>query len=97
MLRHIFVGPTFPGCSDEALSDVVDTLGELPSLVPWIRDFSVEKTLDWSGTRAIVLIAEFDSQEDWARYMHEPKHLALGDRIKDAIDLSRMTVVQTNA
>jgi hypothetical protein len=29
--------------------------------------------------------------------MHEPKHLALGDRIKDAIDLSRMTVVQTAA
>ncbi len=28
--------------------------------------------------------------------MHEPKHLALGDRIKDAIDLSRMTVVQTD-
>lgn len=97
MLRHIFVGPTFPGCSDEALSDVVDTLRELPGLVPWIRDFSVEKTLDWSGTRAIVLIAGFDSQEDWERYMHEPTHLALGDRIKDAIDLSRMTVVQTGA
>jgi hypothetical protein len=97
MLRHIFVGPTLPGCTEKDLSDVVDTLRELPGLVPWIRDFSVEKTLDWSGNRAVVLIAEFDSQADWERYMHEPKHLALGDRIRGAIDLSRMTVVQTDA
>lgn len=97
MLRHIFVGPTHPGCPDDAMLDVVNTLRELPGLVPWIRDFSVEKTFTWSGTQAVVLIAEFDSQADWERYMHEPKHLALGDRIKDVIDLSRMTVVQTDA
>ncbi|SAL00868.1 Stress responsive A/B Barrel Domain protein [Caballeronia temeraria] len=97
MLRHIFIGPTFPDCTEGSLSGVVDTLNELPTLVPWIRAFSVEQTLDWSGIRAIVLIAEFDSQADWERYMHEPKHLALGDRIKDFIDLSKMTVVQTQA
>jgi hypothetical protein len=97
MLRHIFVGPAMPDCTDASLSGVIDTLRELPALVPWIRDFSVEKTLDWSGTQGVVLIAEFDSQADWERYMHEPRHLALGDHIKDAIDLSRMTVVQTDA
>lgn len=97
MLRHIFIGPTLSDCTDAALSGVVDTLRELPGLVPWMRDFSVEKTLTWSGTQAVVLTATFDSQADWERYMHEPKHLALGDRIKDAIDLSRMTVVQTGA
>lgn len=97
MLRHIFIGPALPGCTEADLSGVIDTLSELPTLVPWMRNFSVEKTLDWSGTRAVVLIAEFDSQDDWKRYMHEPKHVALGDRIKDAIDLSRMTVVQTKA
>ena len=88
MLRHIFIGPTFPDCSEASLAAVVDTLSELPRLVPWIRGFSVEKTLDSSGTRAVVLIAEFASLADWERYMHEPKHLALGDRIKDAIDLT---------
>jgi hypothetical protein len=97
MLRHIFIGPALPGCTEADLSGVIDTLSELPKLVPWIRDFSVEKTLDWSGMRAVILIAEFDSQDDWKRYMHEPKHEALGDRIKDAIDLARMTVVQTEA
>lgn len=97
MLRHIFIGPTLPGCTDEALSDAVETLRELPGLVPWMRNFSVEKSLHWSDTQAIVLIAEFDSKADWELYMHEPEHLALGDRIKDAINLSRMTVVQTNA
>lgn len=56
MLRHIFVGPTLPGCTDASLADVVDTLRELPTLVPWIRCFSVKKTLDWSGTQAVVLI-----------------------------------------
>ncbi|SAL00242.1 Stress responsive A/B Barrel Domain protein [Caballeronia temeraria] len=97
MLRHIFIGPTFPACTEASLSGVVETLSELPALVPWIRDFSVKQTLDWSATRAVVLIAEFDSREDWERYMHEPKHLALGDRIKDFIDLSSMTVVLTDA
>jgi hypothetical protein len=97
MLRHIFVGPAMPGCTDARLSEVANTLRELPALVPWIQDFSVEKTLDWSGMQAIVLIAEFKSRSDWERYMNEPRHLAIGDRIKDAINLSRMTVVQTDA
>ena len=95
MLRHIFIGPAMPGCTDTQLSNVVGTLRELPGLVPWIRKLSVEKTLDWSGTQGVVLIAEFDSRQDWERYMHEPQHLALGDRIKDAIELSQMTVLQT--
>ncbi|MFC9839616.1 Dabb family protein [Rhodococcus sp. NPDC127530] len=97
MLRHIFIGPALPDCTEAQLSGVVETLRELPSIVPWIRTLSVEKTLDWSGTKAVVLIAEFDSRNDWERYMHEPSHLALGDKIKDTIDLSRMTVVQTDA
>ncbi|WP_250528270.1 Dabb family protein [Caballeronia sp. GAWG2-1] len=95
MLRHVFVGPTFPGCTDERLTSVVETLRTLPGIVPWIRKFSVEKTLGGCESRAVVLIAEFDSRDDFERYMHDPKHLALGEKIKDAIDLSRMTVVQT--
>jgi hypothetical protein len=95
MIRHTFIGPAFPGCTDGHLSDVVATLRQLPKLVPWIRNLSVEKTMEWSETQAVVLIAEFDSQQDWERYMNEPKHLALGDKIKQYIDLSRMTVVQT--
>ena len=95
MLRHIFIGPAMPGCTGAELSEVVDTLRTLPGLVPWIRRLSVEKTLDWSGMQGVALIAEFDTRQDWERYMHEPQHLALGDRIKDAIDLSRMTVLQT--
>jgi len=97
MVRHIFIGPVLPGCTDAALSGVVDTLRELPGVVPWIRKLSVEKTLCWSGTQAIVLIAEFDSQADYERYMSEPRHLAYEHRISHAIDLSRMTVVQTQA
>lgn len=97
MLRHIFVGPTFPGCTDQRLSGVVETLRTLPGTVPWIQKLSVEKTLGWCEGQAVVLIAEFDSREDWERYMHDPKHLALGEKIKDAIDLSRMSVVQTDA
>lgn len=97
MVRHIFIGPVFPGCTDESLSGVVDTLRTIPSIVPWIRKLSVETTLDWCESQAVVLIAEFDSRTDWERYMHEPGHVALGDKIKDVIDLSRMTVVQTDA
>jgi hypothetical protein len=96
MLRHIFIGPAFPDCTDSQLSGVVATLRQLPKLVPWIRNFSVEKTLHWSETQAVVLVAEFDSEQDWERYMHEPKHLALGDKIKGYVDLSRMTVIQTD-
>lgn len=97
MIRHVFVGPTFHDCSDADLSGVVTTLRKLTGIVPWIRNLSVEKTLDTSGTRAIVLIAEFDTVADFDRYMSEPGHLALGNDIKDFIDLDRMTVVQTKA
>ena len=97
MLKHIFIGKTYPGKTEAELSAVVDTLRDLPSSVPWIRAFSVEKTLDWSESQAVVLMAEFDSREDWERYMHDPDHLALGERIKDTIDLSCMSVVQTIA
>ncbi|WP_044872481.1 Dabb family protein [Pseudomonas sp. LFM046] len=97
MIRHIFIGPVFPGCTDERLSNVVDVLRTLPSIVPGIRKLSVEKTVAWCESKAIVLIAEFDSRADWERYMHEPGHLALGEKIKDAIDLPRMVVVQTGA
>lgn len=44
-----------------------------------------------------MLIAEFDTREDWARYMRDPDYLALGEKIKDTIDLSCMSVVQTTA
>lgn len=97
MLRHIFVGPAFPDCTDERLSGVVETLRTLPGIVPWIRKLSVEKTFGWCEGQAVVLIAEFDSRKDWERYMHDPEHLALGEKIKDAVDLSRMAVVQTDA
>jgi len=97
MLKHIFIGKTYPGKTEAELSAVVDTLRNLPVIVPWIRAFSVEKTLDWSESRAVVLIAEFDSREDWERYMHDPAHIALGEKIKDTIDFSFMSVVQTNA
>ena len=97
MLRHIFIGKTYPGKTEAELSAVVDTLGNLPSIVPWIRAFSIEKTLAWSESQAVVLIAEFDSREDWERYMHDPNHLVLGEIIKDTIDLSCMSVVQTIA
>lgn len=97
MLKHIFIGKTYPGKTDAELSAVVDTLRDLPAIVPWIKTFSVEKTPDWSEMRAVVLIAEFDSREDWERYMHAPDHLALGEKIKDIIDLSCMSVVQTIA
>lgn len=89
MLRHIFIGPAMPACTSSELASVVDTLRELDKLVPWINNLS------WSDVQAVVLTAEFDSQEDWKRYMHEPEHLALGKRIAPYIDLSRMTVVQT--
>lgn len=97
MLKHIFIGKTHPGKTEAELSAVVDILRNLPSIVPWIKAFSVEKTLDWSETQAVVLIAEFDTREDWARYMRDPDHLALGEKIKDTIDLSCMSVVQTTA
>lgn len=97
MLKHIFIGKTYPGKTEAELSAVVDTLRGLPASVPWIKTFSVEKTLDWSETQAVVLIAEFDSREDWERYMHDPDHMALGEKIKDTIDLSCMSVVQTIA
>ncbi|EGK3843937.1 hypothetical protein IPA66_004577, partial [Escherichia coli] len=69
MLKHIFIGKTYPGKTEAELSAVVDILRQLPSIVPRIKAFSVEKTLDWSETQAVVLIAEFDSREDWERYM----------------------------
>ncbi|EEU3019646.1 TPA: Dabb family protein [Escherichia coli] len=97
MLKHIFIGKTYPGKTEAELSAVVDILRQLPSIVPRIKAFSVEKTLDWSETQAVVLIAEFDSREDWERYMRAPDHLALGEKIKDIIDLSCMSVVQTIA
>lgn len=97
MLKHIFIGKTYPGKTETELCAVVDTLRNLPSIVPWIRAFRVEKTLDWSESQAVVLIAEFDSREDWERYMHDPDHLALGEIIKDTIDLSCMSAVQTIA
>ena len=96
MLKHIFIGKTYPGKTEAELSAVVDTLRGLPTIVPWIKTFSVEKTLDWSETQAVVLIAEFDSREDWELYMHDPNHIALGEKIKHIIDLSCMSVVQTS-
>jgi hypothetical protein len=55
MLRHLFVGPTLPGCTGERLSDVVNTLRELPGLVPWIRDFSVDHWLGCALKEGICL------------------------------------------
>lgn len=97
MLKHIFIGKTYPGKTEAELSAVVDIFRNLPTIVPWLKSFRVEKTLDWSETQAVVLIAEFESRKDWERYMHDPDHLALGEKIKDTIDLSCMSVVQTIA
>lgn len=96
MLRHIFIGPAKPECTSSQLAGVVDTLRGLDKLVPWIKKLSVEATLECSAARAVVLIAEFDSQGEWERYMHEPNHLALGERIAPFVDLARMTILQTS-
>ena len=96
MLRHLFIGRAKPHCTDEQLAFVVATLRQLPSLVPEIKTLSVETSLGLSGEgKAVVLIAEFESRQDWERYMQNERHLALGEKITPHIDLSRMTVTQT--
>ena len=56
MLRHTFIGPAMPGCSDPQLSGVVETLRGLPTLAPWIRKLSVERTLQRAEAPAVVLV-----------------------------------------
>lgn len=84
MLRHV-VTLRFSedaGDVDRIADDVVEALRHLPSAIPAIRSYTVERDLGLADDNAhVVVIADFDDEAGHAAYSRHPEHRAVIDSL----------------
>ena len=78
MIRHVVMMQWQDGTSDEQVQAVLDGLGTMPDLVPGILRYEFGTDLGIrEETFDLVLVADFDSVDDFDTYSSHPEHLAV--------------------
>jgi len=95
MLRHIFIAPAFPECTETQLDQVIARLKTMQHSVPSIQALSVTKREGLSGEApGMILIADFQTVNDWQQYMSDETHQEIGREIVRYIDAANGLVTQ---
>lgn len=84
MLRHVVMMQLSNEASDADITAIIDGLETLPGLVPELRNYSVGLDAGLvEGNYHLVLIADFDDEDGFARYNSNDDHKAvLAERIR---------------
>jgi hypothetical protein len=78
MIRHVVLLNWAEGVSEAALEAVTDALGALPAKIPQIRSYRFGPDLGFTDQTAdFVLVADFDTEEDFHDYVVHPAHVDL--------------------
>ena len=92
MLRHIVLFKFNENFSEEKLQAVADKMSALPDQVPQILSYTHGKDAGLSPTKFdYAMVADFDSEEDYAAYRDHPAHKAVGAEIMAMVaDVAQM-------
>lgn len=78
MIRHVVMMRWQDGTTDAQIQAVHDGLAAMPDLVPGIISYQFGSDLKMGEDNAdFVLVAEFDSVDDYKVYTTHPDHLAV--------------------
>lgn len=93
MFRHVVMLRFKPESSREQRDAAVSGMRSLPDKIPQIRRFVLgEDARVDDGTYDLVLVADFDSAEDYAIYRDHPDHRTLIETVTRPITSARAAV-----
>ncbi|WP_460370054.1 Dabb family protein [Actinocorallia lasiicapitis] len=75
MIRHVVMFTWREDASAERIAEIAPRLAKLPGLIPQIRRYEYGPGIN-PGNKDFVLVAEFDSNDDFAVYRDHPDHQA---------------------
>ena len=92
MLRHIVIFKFKEDCSEEQLKAVADGMNALPAKIPQIVSYKHGKDAGVADSKFdYVLVADFESAEDFLAYRVHPDHQAFGQTVMPLIaDVSQI-------
>lgn len=71
--------------TDEVTPERIDAIEEalqpMPQLMPFIRRYEIKRDLGINSSHDFVVIAEFDSVDDYRAYAANPEHQAVIDTL----------------
>jgi hypothetical protein len=78
MLYHVVLVTVKDDVTDAPIDDLLTGFGALPAAIPQIRSYDFGRDAGLSPNRlGVVLVATFDSVEDFAAYREHPAHQRL--------------------
>lgn len=95
MIRHIFVGKAHEGTRTEQLEELIRAWRALPEKIPEIRHMTAGHNISPRDQYySVALVADFDTMQDWERYMDHPAHLVVKEQLTSKFirDDARATV-----
>lgn len=101
MLKHIVLWTLKKSFSHEekeqAITKMIQKLGALPELIPFIREFDVVQNVNHDGRNMeVALISAFDSLEDLDRYAVHPDHKKVAEFISTVVETRAAIDYETN-
>ena len=74
--RHVLMLRFVEDATEEQKQAVTDGLAQMPELMDFIKTYEFGPDLGLGADNAdLVLVADFDSEEDWRAYSDHPEHL----------------------
>ncbi|VDG24732.1 Dabb family protein [Lactiplantibacillus mudanjiangensis] len=75
----------------------IETLATLEQIFPQSKNFTIDKSLGLSVPNEkphVVLVIDFDNEQDWRNYYFDEKHLAMIKSLQPYVDFKNMAVEQ---
>ncbi|MEO3812984.1 Dabb family protein [Sphaerisporangium sp. B11E5] len=93
MFRHVVMFTWIAGTTEEQKAGLVAELGKLPGAIPEIRRYEMGPDAGINpGNHEFVVVADFDSAEDYLVYRDHPVHRDVIERAIRPIMASRAAV-----
>ena len=93
MFRHVVMFTWIAGTTEEQKAEVASELGKLPGTIPEIRGYAIGPDAGINpGNHEFVVVADFDSAEDYLVYRDHPVHRDVVERAIRPIMASRAAV-----
>lgn len=82
MFRHVVMFRWKPDTPAEAVAEIVERLEALPAVIPQLKDYRVGSDAGVAaGNFDFVVVADFDSADDFVVYRDDPAHRAVADTL----------------
>ncbi|MFP5333443.1 MAG: Dabb family protein [Acidimicrobiia bacterium] len=81
MIRHIAMLGWTDDITSQRIDAIEEALRKMPTIMPFIRNYELHRDLGINSSHDFVVIAEFDSADDYHVYAGNPQHQAVIDEL----------------